>query len=255
MYYTIAGTNVRLLGSMHLVPADRAELPSFVERGYTWCKRLAFEGDTNSLDMRWLMNLPDGWTLDQKIPAPLLKRMQVVWPPNHPFGVLRNQNLWLIAMRIPLLNVALTPGLVHGVETLLTQRAMNDKKPIDFLETPADFNRLANSFDDGQYFEIFGRMLDELPRFEQRFREMHDAWSAGDPHRFEKVLQSWWLVLLPTVRKVLLDHRNAAWLPQILNWVREPQPTLVAVGAAHLFGEKGLIKLLEQQGHTALQIP
>jgi uncharacterized protein len=157
-------------------------------------------------------------------------------------------------MQIPLLNVAVTPGLIHGVEAQLTRRAMNDKKAIDFLETPADFNRLANSFDDGQYFEIFGRMLDVLPHFEERFRDMHDAWSDGDQHRFEKVLQSWWLVLLPTVRKVLLDQRNAAWLPQILNWVQESQPTLVAVGAAHLFGEKGLVKLLEHQGHSVLPV-
>lgn len=49
--------------------------------------------------------------------------------------------------------------------------------------------------------------------------------------------------------KMLLDDRNISWIPVIEKLIAE-KPTFVAVGAAHLAGENGVINLLKNQGYT-----
>lgn len=49
--------------------------------------------------------------------------------------------------------------------------------------------------------------------------------------------------------KELLDNRNEAWIPKIAQLAKE-KSTFVAVGAMHLAGGKGVIKLLREAGYT-----
>ena len=46
-----------------------------------------------------------------------------------------------------------------------------------------------------------------------------------------------------------LDDRNLNWIPQIKNFVKE-QNTFIAVGAGHLGGPNGVIRLLEKEGYV-----
>ena len=47
----------------------------------------------------------------------------------------------------------------------------------------------------------------------------------------------------------LLDNRNHNWIKMMPDMMTE-QPTLFVVGAAHLCGEQGVLKLLEELGYT-----
>jgi len=49
--------------------------------------------------------------------------------------------------------------------------------------------------------------------------------------------------------KVFLDSRNISWIPVIEKLIAE-KPVFIAVGAAHLAGENGVINLLKKQGYT-----
>lgn len=52
---------------------------------------------------------------------------------------------------------------------------------------------------------------------------------------------------------LLLNDRNKAWVPKIEKIIKEKQ-AFIGVGAAHLFGEKGVIHLLEEQGYELTPI-
>ena len=45
MYFEIAGTQLRLLGSMHRFPASATDMPNWICRAYEWCEELNFEAD------------------------------------------------------------------------------------------------------------------------------------------------------------------------------------------------------------------
>jgi len=53
---------------------------------------------------------------------------------------------------------------------------------------------------------------------------------------------------------LLLNKRNTNWIPVMRNMMSEGT-TLFAVGAGHLVGEKGVIRLLEAEGYTLKPIP
>jgi uncharacterized protein YbaP (TraB family) len=48
---------------------------------------------------------------------------------------------------------------------------------------------------------------------------------------------------------VFLNNRNESWIPTIEKLITQ-QPTFIAVGAAHLGGQKGIINLLKTKGYT-----
>ena len=48
--------------------------------------------------------------------------------------------------------------------------------------------------------------------------------------------------------KRLLDDRNVTWVPKIERLMKT-KPTFIADGAAHLGGEKGLVRLLRARGY------
>ena len=52
---------------------------------------------------------------------------------------------------------------------------------------------------------------------------------------------------------IFLDDRNKKWVPQIEDQIKKKN-VLIAVGAGHLGGENGLIRLLEKKGYTLTPI-
>ncbi|MDG1332566.1 MAG: TraB/GumN family protein [Crocinitomicaceae bacterium] len=54
---------------------------------------------------------------------------------------------------------------------------------------------------------------------------------------------------LMEMNDILLDNRNKRWVPMIEQMIKE-KSTFIAVGAGHLGGPNGVLRLLETQGYT-----
>ena len=54
---------------------------------------------------------------------------------------------------------------------------------------------------------------------------------------------------LPEEEDVLIYNRNSNW-SKLMPTIMKANPTLFAVGAGHLFGNRGILHLLKQQGYT-----
>lgn len=61
--------------------------------------------------------------------------------------------------------------------------------------------------------------------------------------------------LVKQIPRELLEIRNVAWIPKIKKVLKKYKKVSIAVGAAHLLGEKGLVNLLQQDGFTVTKIP
>lgn len=53
--------------------------------------------------------------------------------------------------------------------------------------------------------------------------------------------------------EIFIDGRNVQWIPKIIENIQK-KSALIAVGAGHLAGEKGLINLLKKEGYTLTPI-
>lgn len=134
---------------------------------------------------------------------------------------------------------------IKSYELELIEKAKQQNKPVDGLET-VDYQM--SIFDSIPYRAQAEMLVSSLS---------DDADDAGVMDTLVYYYKQQDLVKLDqllnsdpttnTYRTVLLDNRNANWIPIISEKVKS-QPTFFAVGAGHLAGDYGVIQLLRKQG-------
>jgi uncharacterized protein YbaP (TraB family) len=91
-------------------------------------------------------------------------------------------------------------------------------------------------------------MIDKLPETKKEFKGLVELYKNQDLQGlYNLTLQSEFG--LDGQDEVMLFQRNQNWIGRIDKIVHE-KPTFIAVGAAHLGGEKGVIALLRKEGYT-----
>lgn len=86
-------------------------------------------------------------------------------------------------------------------------------------------------------------------RFDDSSRQLHDAYRAQDLAAIEKIVFDPEMGMDDASMDRMSYERNRRWMDKITQTI-PVQRVLVAVGAAHLVGNQGLIELLRSQGYT-----
>lgn len=132
----------------------------------------------------------------------------------------------------------------HGAEAYMVRR-VEGRKPVAALEEAEDHARLLESFS-GEDRELLVRwILEDLDGIASTDR-LEYLWRAGTIQDIESDLRRR-LEGDPryaTIHGLLIDERNARMAAAISVLLRGGQTTFVAVGAAHLVGEGGLLARL-----------
>ncbi|WP_429093050.1 TraB/GumN family protein [Aeromonas rivipollensis] len=243
-----------LLGSIHAGKPSLYPLPDPVERAWQQSRALVMEVDmTHISQAQWqemgaITRLVDGKTLKDHLPMDLYRRTLIA----------AGQNGLTEAMLAPLrpwfAAITLTQAALErtgyrgefGVDQHFAKRANDGGKPIVGLETLLEQLGYLASVGDNQTL-MLESTLDELPELEKGFAEVMAAWQNGDQ-----------ATLINLLKEEMAPPKLQAWLEQTLlaernrNWVKKwpglPNESFIVVGALHLYGEQGLLALLEQQG-------
>lgn len=261
LLWTLEGEHntVYLLGSIHVLrPADGGLTPA-TESAYQDAERLLMEidldapglGDAASLvqAMQSAALLPAGQTLrgvlgaDYAAMAADARRHNVDLALFDPFAP------WFVATLLiqqSLMELGFDPGL--GIEQQLAARAVEDDKPIDGLETPAEQFAIFARLTPAQQRVFLRSTLDELDDAEEDADELLDAWRRGDEAALARLLveaqaQS------PELYGPLTVERNRAWVDDLEALLDERDDCLVVVGALHLVGPQSVVDLLRARGH------
>ncbi|NEX89371.1 TraB/GumN family protein [Aeromonas rivipollensis] len=255
-FYRISKGNEQhwLLGSIHAGKPSLYPLPEPVERAWQQSRALVMEVDmTHISQAQWqemgaITRLVDGKTLKDHLPMDLYRRTLIA----------AGQNGLTEAMLAPLrpwfAAITLTQAALErtgyrgefGVDQHFAKRANDGGKPIVGLETLLEQLGYLASVGDNQTL-MLESTLDELPELEKGFAEVMAAWQNGDQ-----------ATLINLLKEEMAPPKLQAWLEQTLlaernrNWVKKwpglPNESFIVVGALHLYGEQGLLALLEQQG-------
>jgi uncharacterized protein YbaP (TraB family) len=243
-----------LLGSIHAGKPSLYPLPDPVERAWQQSRALVMEVDMTHIsqeqwqEMGAITRLVDGKTLKDHLPMDLYRRTLIA----------AGQNGLTEAMLAPLrpwfAAITLTQAALErtgyrgefGVDQHFAKRANDGGKPIVGLETLLEQLGYLASVGDNQTL-MLESTLDELPELEKGFAEVMAAWQNGDQ-----------ATLINLLKEEMAPPKLQAWLEQTLlaernrNWVKKwpglPNESFIVVGALHLYGEQGLLALLEQQG-------
>lgn len=255
-FYRISKGNEQhwLLGSIHAGKPSLYPLPDPVERAWQQSRALVMEVDmTHISQAQWqemgaITRLVDGKTLKDHLPMDLYRRTLIAAGQN---GL--NESM-LAPLRPWFAAITLTQAALErtgyrgefGVDQHFAKRANDGGKPIVGLETLLEQLGYLASVGDNQTL-MLESTLDELPELEKGFAEVMAAWQNGDQ-----------ATLINLLKEEMAPPKLQAWLEQTLlaernrNWVKKwpglPNESFIVVGALHLYGEQGLLALLEQQG-------
>ena len=235
-----------LFGTMHV--QDKQAF-TFIEKAYRTielCDKIALEFDLDEVPQHvdpQLIRLPAGQTLDQlirpkafnKMRAQLLKSYQIdLWQlrfftpmfvsntitslllaKDMPFAL--DEQLWLYAKQKGI------PGF--GIETYQEQLAILNRIPLD------------------QQLKALVMMVKHISAYRKKIKRMAEQYATADIYQIYKSAKK----SASGVRHLLLYDRNAIMADRISQQAKI-QAVFFAVGAGHLAGGKGVLRLLKHKG-------
>jgi uncharacterized protein len=250
MYLQLAGTNVRLLGSMHLFPATSRRTPPWVAQAYDWADALMFESDPPAILPLLRDDSPQGASqLQPCVRADTWQQLQALWPAEGPLAPFTALRPWAALLIAP----TLFQQVVEGVEPRLMRSALAQSRPFDYLETADDIVAALESIP----LAVLGAALDLLiadrDEPQRTLERMHAAWLQGDLDAVQQVAVASPMFNLPGMREAILDRRNRAWAARLAQQIGRPERTLVVVGALHLCGPGNLLECMAYPVEALLQ--
>lgn len=262
MWKASSPTNtVYLLGSIHAGRKDMYPLPQAIESAFTASKVLAVEFNIKKIDQTALLPLiqqyglyPGDDTLFKHVPQETADALTEFGKKHPVFAMaLPRMKPWLASLTV--LQASLqeagedpTMGIdFHFLDEAKTQR-------IEELES-ADFQiKVLASATDEEQVEMLKSTLKHAATAVDSFNKLQNAWLAGDTEVMLKVISEEDEGPKELMKK-LIDDRNVTMAEHVDGFLKGKEPCFVVVGAGHIIGDKGIVKLLQDKGYKVEMVP
>lgn len=252
LLWKISGNNLKtdsyILGTIHMMCPDDFVMHDKVKRVIGDVDKVVFEVNLfnaeNTEKMQQMMMQPvpnffkDLNAEQVQLIDSVLKANQLsikVFDMFHPAMVM--SLLSLKSFNCPdMMNIKSIEGEVY---TLAENKEIADLETLDFqLEM---MSKIATP----QYFYQYLKRFAEVTEMTQT---MVQAYNQENLEQLSKIINDprW---MSPEVYELMLTNRNRNWVESIPATIANTK-TLIAVGSAHLIGDEGIIKLLQDKGYT-----
>lgn len=273
LLYRISGNGLQtpsyIIGTYHLAPATFVDSIPGVREAFGTCEQVYGELDMlesfkpeNMAKMQQAMMLPGDVTLSSLLTSEQMDRLNALM--RELMGV--DMNNEAVASQLG----KMAPMALESQLTLLVYMKnvqninVNDMIDTYFQREAVKLGKAIGGFEtaDFQMDVLYGAPLDKqvkgLMCFVDNFQDMKDmadfitaAYFAQDLEQLEELNledQEGACAGSPEDNDKLIYNRNANWvkiMPEIMN----TKPTFFAVGAFHLCGERGVLRMLENEGY------
>ena len=253
-----------LLGSIHLAREDLYPLDEVIESTFARSEALVVEVDLNQLNEGALQLRAlgagiygDGRSLESELSSDALAKLQSFLEERGvPFGPFSIMKPWLAAMSVTAMEtLRLGYKPEFGIDKHFLDQAERDGKPVSALET-ADFQiRLLSEFSEELQLLFLSETLDDIARIPDVVDELVTAWKRGDAKTIENVLlEAAGDARLKPLYDKLFYRRNVDMASKIADLLDSGGSWFVVVGAGHLVGDEGIIRLLSDRQFEIKQV-
>ena len=136
-----------------------------------------------------------------------------------------------------------------SVESELMRVSKEQSEEVYGLETVEDQMKVFDAIPyQTQANELLKTAKEGLEKSKIEFQKMMDSYNDKDIEAMLAMMDDSENKMTSENKDVLLNNRNKNWIPVITNTAKQV-PTFFAVGAAHLAGDEGVIKLLRKAGY------
>jgi uncharacterized protein YbaP (TraB family) len=242
-----------LFGTMHVLCADDALLSDNLKGVIASCDEVYFEiklDDMNDLmgSMKYMrMNdskkLSDLLNMDeyQKVKGYFSRHASML-----PFGMLERFKPMLISSLIE--EEGLACKATNGMELMIMKELHAYNKPVRGLETVEFQAGLFDSIPYEKQAKELVNYIDSADEYKKMTLELAEVYKKQDLEQIDKLSQQGDPGMNGYMDLLLYD-RNRKWAKMLVPLL-PGKSLLIAVGAAHLPGEEGVISLLRRAGYT-----
>ena len=253
---------VYLAGSVHLLKAGDAVLPTAFDRAYAGSRTLVMELDLGKVDPMaaagWMAEhgmLPEGSNLKKAIGDTRYQKVSTeATRLGVPMAMVDQFAPWVLGLQLMELQYA-KEGFdsESGVEQQLEHRAQADTKPTAGLETLEEQLGFFEALSPEQQAKFLDLVVNDLHDVGSDTQAVVTAWRAGDAAKLAALLSDEYKQF-PALYQSLVTNRNKHWEPQIQKLLHDKDNYFVVVGALHLVGDGGLLELLRKDGFKVEQL-
>ncbi len=241
-----------VLGSIHVGTESMYPLPAGISDAWTQADLLILETDISDTDSSWmhLAVLPTGTSLSQIISTNEYQRLKRV---SQRLKIQLHQvehfQPWFIALMLQQEAIRQSGYKASlGIDHHFLEQAKHQNKQMYYLETPTQqIEYLANM---GKIqTDFLEATLKQIDQVDIELPSLVKAWESGDNKALEKLLEDdeASAALKKYLQHTLLGQRNQNWISQLKQL--QNKKNFMVVGAMHLYGQKGLIRLMKENGY------
>lgn len=250
-----------LLGTIHLGFAFEEVLTKAARAAFERATVVITETDVGADAAERMMRaalLPPDQSLQSLLDAPTWQALQARLGDQIPTPVLVHLRPWLPAVLLGIMELtrafeAQRPGKsAHMMDVELIEQARSGRKRLEHLESVDEQIAVFDGISvEEQIAELKHALSDESS---DQSRELVEAFASGDEQRLSRALfDADQLAQAPGFYKAVLFDRNARWLPELDRALSQGR-AFVAVGAAHLLGDAGLLTSLAGLGYRVNRV-
>lgn len=253
---------VYLLGSLHVLGKESYPLGDAYEKAFQNSQVLVFEVDPGELEKPETIQMvleksaiEKGKTLKDTVSP---KTYELAKSELGDMGVdikmFTYTRPWFVAVTTTILKLSkMGFNPEYGVDKYFYQKAQKSGKEIIGLETAEFQIDLIASLGGESQDEVLLHTLKDLDVIEVELPGLVGSWQTGDSKKFQQlILKSYGEH--PGVYQRLIVDRNNNWLKAIEGYLKSDKNYLLVVGAGHLVGNEGLVKLLSDKGYKVEQM-
>ncbi|MCK4696657.1 MAG: TraB/GumN family protein, partial [Candidatus Cloacimonetes bacterium] len=262
---------VYLLGSLHIMPKEVYPLDDRIEEAFEEADILVVEVDATTLDQEKVQAFiienacyAEANNLQKELPEDLYKSVEEKFAE---LGVTMDKiNIykpWFVSLTLGLSGLSkldIKPGL--GIDLHFLNKAHEKEMEIVELETATSQLEMLASFPEDIQNDYLQYTLDDYENSNELFMNMLEAWKSGDTDEMNTITKVKMLELedeLPGITGYYnrmfteRDEKILVKIEKLLN-NEEKKVYFIIIGAFHLVGEDGLIKLLNAKGYNTKQL-
>ncbi|GAB4519465.1 MAG: TraB/GumN family protein [Amphiplicatus sp.] len=255
-----ADSEIWLLGTFHILPKDLDWRSPPVAAAFDGAETVWFEAevDTPAARQKTVQIImtqgfnPPGETLSAMLaPEDASRLAEVTQELGLPLSAIDPMRPWQAFLTLSvqfIVNQGFDPG--SGVETKLLAEARAAGRELRFFETIEEQLALFTTLDPETEKKLLVVTLRDWDKQQAQFDALFEAWRTGDAEAIDRLMNETLRAEAPKVYDALIVRRNEAWAAEIAGLMAGSGRALVAVGAAHLAGERSVPALLRERGFT-----
>jgi uncharacterized protein YbaP (TraB family) len=262
MFWKVSSANnvAWLLGSIHVGSKSMYPLPAEIEDAFKRSSALLVEIDINHVDLRKMQMLlfqtgmyGGDETLWDHVSPETRQRLEAFCEKyGLPAMAMSKMKPWAAAMMVstvPLMKSGMEMGL--GIDKYFLDQAEKANKRLVEIESADEQIKLVSGITAEMLEKSVAASANQDP--EEQGKRLQQAWISGDTTQMEKMMQEQTSDAVEFAKTMVAD-RNLHMADVAEQFLKGKEQAFVVVGAGHMVGTGGVVRILEKRGYKVEQV-